>query len=468
MIGTDKIERFLKRWPHEHRPFYSRPHLSRRAFLNLAGAGLTASFLPNKLAAEGDVIPWANVETKNTAKNVIFVLMAGAPSHVDTFDFKQVNGVTPSSFAPTTVNGITWPTGLMPKMANHLGDIAIVRSMRSWALQHSGMQTWLQIGRSPTSALGGVAPNIGSVVAIEKEGERRPDQVFPTFLALSTGRTVGSGYLSSIYAPLKITPDTDGLTATEHPAEGGQARFHPRYALQQVLDQDLRSNSPLGRPAADFEAFYGAARGLMYNPDVELAFGFSEQEHARYGNSSFGDACLVAKQVLEADQGTRFIQIVSGGWDHHQDIYAANAGNKLPVMGRQLDAGLGTLIEDLKNSGLWNETLLVAMGEFGRTVGSLSPQAGRDHYLQHFGVFGGAGVTGGKVIGATNASGAFTADPGWHRERNVRIEDVEATIYSALGINWTNVRYDDPFNRGFEYVPKSKDDVYGPVHELWG
>ena len=137
------------------------------------------------------------------------------------------------------------------------------------------------------------------------------------------------------------------------------------------------------------------------------------------------------------------------------------------MLGRGLDDGYAALVDDLKRDGLLGETLIVLMGEFGRTVGPLSPQAGRDHYLQQFVAFAGGGVRGGKVIGATDPTGAFTVEAGWHRDRDVRVEDVEATLYSALGINWTNVRYDDPFGRGFEYVPKSKDDVYGPIDELW-
>jgi uncharacterized protein (DUF1501 family) len=113
--------------------------------------------------------------------------------------------------------------------------------------------------------------------------------------------------------------------------------------------------------------------------------------------------------------------------------------------------------------------LVVVSGEFGRTVGALSNAAnGRDHYLQMFYVLAGGGVKGGTVIGSTNSTGAFTVDPGWSRFRDVRPEDIEATVYSALGINWTTVRYDDPLGRGFYYVPGSEDDIYGPVNELWG
>jgi uncharacterized protein (DUF1501 family) len=108
------------------------------------------------------------------------------------------------------------------------------------------------------------------------------------------------------------------------------------------------------------------------------------------------------------------------------------------------------------------------MGEFGRTVGKLTGQAGRDHLLQQFVAFAGAGIKGGRAIGSTDATGANTDDPGWSRNRDVKPEDIEATIYSAMGINWTSVRYDDPFGRGFEYVPFSNSqDLYGPVNELW-
>jgi uncharacterized protein (DUF1501 family) len=106
-------------------------------------------------------------------------------------------------------------------------------------------------------------------------------------------------------------------------------------------------------------------------------------------------------------------------------------------------------------------------GEFGRTVGKLTGAAGRDHYPQQFAFFAGAGVTGGKTIGSTDALGANTVDFGWSRDRIIKPEDIEATIYSAMGINWTTVRYDDPLGRGFYYVPNSDQDIYGPINELW-
>jgi uncharacterized protein (DUF1501 family) len=334
---------------------------------------------------------------------------------------------------------------------------------------HSLAQLWTQIGRNPAAALGDVAPNIGSITALEKANDRQPGQAFPTFIALNSNSGAGSGYLDSRFAPFKTTPATAGLANTTHP--DGEVRLNAKWSLLHQLDDGLRVDSPYGKPYEDMDDFYTAAKGLMYNPAVNQAFGFTAADSTRYGGTSFGNACLVAKQILAAGQGTRFIQITLGGWDMHQNIYGVNGdptkGTNIFTLGKQLDDGLSGLIADLKSAGMFGETMIVAAGEFGRTVGKLSPAAGRDHYPQQFALFAGAGVRGGRVIGSTNADGSATVDPGWSRNRDVKPEDIEATIYSAMGINWTTIRYDDPFGRGFEYVPFAKDDVYGPVNELW-
>ena len=443
-------------------PFFARPHWTRRQFFQLAGAGVTASYLARRYMGPADVEA-AGVTTINKAKNVIFILMAGAPSHVDTFDLKVLPGTTPASFNPQTVtNGIVFPTGLMPKLANQLNNIAIVRSMQSHALVHTLAQTWTQIGRNPAAALGSIAPNIGSIVAIEKEKERQPGQVFPTFLALNSPGAVTQGYLSAEFAPFKVNPSAGGLTNTTNP--DGENIFTNRWNAMNQLDGALRTNSPYGNTIDDYSNFYTAAKGLMYNPVVNKAFQYSSSDYARYGSNSFGAACLVAKQVLAANQGTRFIQITIGGWDNHVNIYGAGV---LPANTKTLDNGVGTLLADLQSAGLLNETLVVMNGEFGRTVGPLTGALGRDHYPQQFAVVAGGGVQGGRTIGATNADGSDTADYGWSQGRYVYPEDIEATIYSAMGIDWTTVRTDDPFHRGFAYVPDTDPVTYYPVSELW-
>jgi len=336
--------------------------------------------------------------------------------------------------------------------------------MRSHALVHSLAQTWTQIGRNPAAVLGNVAPNIGSVVAIERESQRQPGQVFPTFLALNSPSGVGQGYFSAEYAPFRVVPSTNGLPDTTLPGDSTGSLFDTRWSLLHQLDDPLRINSPYGQQPDDYQNFYLAAQQLMYNPTVQAAFKFSSADHARYGSTGFGDACLLAKQVLAANQGTRFIQITVGGWDMHQNIYAAN---QLPTLGKTLDTGVSQLLLDLQGAGMFNETLVFMAGEFGRTVGPLTAAAGRDHYPQQFAFFAGGGVTGGKAIGATKPDGSDTVDFGWSQQRYVYPEDIEATIYSAMGIDWTTVRHDDPLGRGFAYVPTTDPVEYFPINELW-
>src|SRR5579883_3467833 len=465
-MKTPKFDRMDKDFAPSRKSFFNRPHWTRRQFFQVAGTCLTGSYLAQRYARAAEVMP-SGVTPQNTANNVIFILLAGAPSHVDTFDLKVLNGVTPSSFTPDTINGIAFPSGLLPGLAQHLQNknFSIVRSMRSHALVHSLAQTWTQIGRNPAAALGNIAPNIGSVVAIEKDSERQPGQVFPAFLALNSGAGVGQGYFPAVYAPFRVTPATSGISNTTNP--DGQSTFTTRFQLLHSLDDNLRIDSPYGQAMQDYNDFYAAANGMMYNPVVNQAFGFTSADSQRYGSSSTGNACLVAYQVLKANQGTRFIQITSNdGWDMHQNIYAAGTG--LPAKGKILDNAVSALLNDLKSSGLLDQTLVVMAGEFGRTVGPLTAAAGRDHWPQQFAVFAGGGIKGGQVIGATNASRSDTADYGWSQQRYVYPEDIEATIYSAVGIDWTTVRHDDPLGRGFEYVPTTGPIQFYPVNELWG
>jgi hypothetical protein len=451
---------YFHKYGYRNQTFFNRPHWTRRQFFQLAGAGITGSYLAQRYA-KAAVVTNSGAQTRNTATNVIFILLAGAPSHTDTFDLKVVPGVTPTSFAPETVNGILWPTGLMPKLGNMTSQFALVRSMQAHALVHSLGQTWTQIGRNPAAALGNIAPNIGSVVAIEKE---TPQSVFPAFLALNSPGGVTQGYFQATYAPFKVQAASGGIANTTNP--DGQTRFNGRLSLMHSLDDNLRIGAPNGQPESDYNDFYTQADAMMYNQTVNQAFSFTAADSVRYGNTSTGNACLVAAQVLKANQGTRFIQITSNdGWDMHVNIYQqAN----LPTKGALLDNAVSALLGDLDAAGLLSTTLVVMVGEFGRTVGPLTAAAGRDHWPQQFAFFAGGGVKGGTIVGQTNASGSDTTDYGWSQKRYVYPEDIEATIYSAMGIDWTTVRHDDPLGRGFSYVPTTDPVQYAPVNELWG
>jgi hypothetical protein len=471
-----KYTALAQKYPHLHQPFFKRPDISRRNFFRVAGGGVAGSYMAGRALASTSVDTNQGMTTKNTAKNVIFILLTGAISAWDSFDLKVISGATPSTFTPTMINGINWPAGIMPKLGAQLDKLALVRSMSAHALVHTLAQTWSQIGRNPAAALGNIAPNIGSVIAIEKDPLRQPGQVFPSFIALNSPSGVGEGYFPATYAPFRVNQNTQATNAgiPDTTNANGQTLFNTMSARLHQLDDPLRLNSPYGQPLTDYNDFYSQADSLMYNPTVNQAFGFVAADSQRYGSSSFGNACLVAKQVLAANQGTRFIQISYGSWDMHQDIYGTinPKGNNMFTMTPALDNGVSALLIDLQSSGLLDETLVVMLGEFGRTPGGLTPAAGRDHYLLQTAVFAGGGVKGGKVIGATSPDGKSITDFGFAGSgttgpRNVWPEDVESTIYSAMDIDWTTIRHDDPFHRGFEYVPFASEGTYGPINELW-
>jgi len=439
--------------------------LGRRAFFKSAGLGVTGYFFAPLAMTVKASAETTGAQLVGTARNVIFIHLQGAPSHVDTFDLK-VGPWTPANFNPTTYNGVLFPQGLMPGLAEHMGKIAIIRSVRAAALVHELQQVWTQIARNPTVLASKIAPNIGSVVAREFDSQRKPHQLLPGFVVLNGGNTVGSGYFDARYTPFSPTPTSEGLAGLVNPA--GQAAFERRFQILMDLDGELRANSPLGEEVSDIDGFYRQSHALMYNPQVNEAFQATPEDQGRYG-AGFGSALIVARNLVKADLGTRFIQINLGGWDNHTEIYQTIR----PSAGA-LDRGLGALLNDLSvlpgvNGGtLLDETLIVVMGEFGRTVGALNTQNGRDHYFQHFTVFAGGGVNGGRVIGKTNDDGSGIVEPGWAQNRAVVNEDIAATIYSALGIDYTKKLRDDPLQRGFEYVPFAAQGAWGPVLELFG
>lgn len=446
------------------------PSFSRRRFLRLAGTGLVASWFaevvdPRVLEAASAVSP----ALRRTARNCILVFLSGAPSQVDTWDLKE-GAWTPSSLAPVSYGELRWPQGLMPKTAGQLGRVAIVRSGMAWALVHQLAQLWSQISRNPTGALGSVSPHVGAVVALEMQAQRKAGDVLPPFIALNSGNLPGAGYMPAALGPFSVQPTADGLTALAHPE--GKARFDARWARLGATDLD-RASGRLGKATLDMDGFYDQAKTLVDTPEVGALFGYSDEEYARYGSSAFGGSMVIAKKLLAADRGARFVQVTLGGWDHHDNIYGAT-GDSLFTRCAELDPALAALLDDLAaapgvaaGKTLLDETMVVVLSEFGRTTGALNGQSGRDHYPRLSYVFAGGGVKGGRVLGRTNATGDAVVDWGWAPRRDVRPEDVTATIYSALGIDYTTVRYDDPLGRGFEYVPGAKDGEYQPIDELF-
>ena len=445
---------------------------SRRNFLRVAGTGLVASYfadvLDPRLLSAATTAP--SLSLHNTARNCIFIFLNGAPSNTDMWDLKE-GAWTPSDFAPTSYGDIRWPQGLLPKTAEHLSKLTIARCGLAWAAVHQLGQTWAQIARNPGGATGAIAPHIGAVVSLESQLARTSADVLPGFIALNSGAIPTSGYLSAKYAPFGVTTNQTGLTTLNHPE--GTARFDRRWGLLHSLDT-ARTSGALGKPSMDMNDFYDQSKALMESPGINALFSFNDADRTRYGATTFGDSLIVARNLVGANKGTRFVQTTLGGWDHHSDIYDRDAAQSLYAQTEDFDAAFGALLTDLStmpgaNAGksLLDETLIVIVSEFGRTPGKLNNQGGRDHYLRNSYVFAGGGTHGGRIIGKTDSIGDKVTEFQWSGNRDVRVEDVTSTIYSALGINYMTIRNDDPLGRGFEYVPGAIHGEYVPVEELF-
>lgn len=171
-----------------------------------------------------------------------------------------------------------------------------------------------------------------------------------TCVSLNTGGSiVGAGYLDGLFTPFDVQPTASGIATLAH--TDGRDTFEARYRALQLLDGKLRQPSPLGANATAMGSFYERGKTMMYDASVEAAFKFTDEEHLRYGDTAFGDSCVVARNLLKANLGTRYVQINFGNWDHHQEIYAKGEnGAELPglyTMCSGLDKGLARLLDDL-------------------------------------------------------------------------------------------------------------------------
>src|SRR5581483_5498800 len=207
-------------------------------------------------------------------------------------------------------------------------------------------------------------------------------------------------------------------------------------------------------PRVQIDAFRGDALQMLRSPKMPEILRLEDEDKKRYGSSPFGESCILARNILAAQSGTRFIALHHGGWDFHTNIYDKSQKANHYTVCRTLDQGLAEMITDLEKipfgggASLLDKTLIVCLGEFGRTPGDVTVGKGRDHHrFAMTGLFAGGGVLGGRAIGATDEQGARVVKTGWARKRSIYPEDVAATIYSALGIDWTKEITNTPSGR---------------------
>jgi hypothetical protein len=438
---------------------------SRRRFLFTAAA--SSAFLAAARRADADVTT-TGVRMRNTARACIFVNMLGAPSQLDTFDPKDGAWNAADASLQQYPGKIVLSQTMFPNLSKITNDLCILHSVKSWEAAHDRGQFYTQTTHPANPAFVAETPNIGSVVALEKGGQGR----VPPFMALNlSGVSMqGAKFLGGTYEPFTAPSNPGGLTTLQQSgftAQTGQQRFQQRFGLLADLDANLRS-APYDQVMASHAAYYSAAQQLMYDPSIASIFQFNSDDDNRYGATPFGRSCIVARNAIQANKGTVFINLFFNGWDTHQSMYDRRYSPNMYTLNGDLDRGLGNLVADLKQSGDFANTLIVAMGEFGRTPGDLNSRGGRDHHQDaQSALLMGGGVRGGHVIGATDSQGDQIIDPGWSQNRVIFMEDIAATIYSALGIDWTKSIVDTPSGRKFEYVPFGSVGTYVPVEEVF-
>ena len=422
--------------------------VTRRDFLRVGG--LSAFGLPALLRAEAR---GAEAATAATAKSVILVYLGGGLSHHDSFDPKpdapaEVRGKY--GVVGTKLPGVTFGDKL-PRLAAGNDRFAVVRSGAHGNDHHETATNWVLSGRFGSAF--GDYPAIGAVVAHEM-GYRGP---MPPYFAVPknpafTWELGKSAFLGGRYESFKAGDPNDANFRVQDVSPPGDlvVKADRRQSLRAAVD-GLARQVEADDQLRTMDEFYARALDLVTSPEARRAFDVRREDprlRDKYGRTTTGQSCLLARRLVEA--GVRFVTVSSGGWDHHANIFPS-LDKRLP----ELDLALSALLDDLDARGLLASTLVVCMGEFGRSP-KVNSMAGRDHWGHAASLlFAGGGVQPGRVIGRTDDQGGYVT------ERPVSPGDVAATIYQAVGVDPTNLLM-TPENR-----PVAILDEGTPIAELF-
>jgi hypothetical protein len=430
--------------------------LSRRLFLQAAAVSAGAS-------VSGWLAPLARAAAHNPKRkrSCILLWMNGGPSTIDLWDLKvgTENGGKFKALK-TNVPGVTVGEHL-PEMAKWMDRCSVIRSLHSREGDHARATYLMRTGNTPMGSIH--YPSIGGLLSKEL-GDLSAE--LPQFVSIAPQRffnaeAYGAGYLGPAYDPLIVgevgfnRPDSGklddllkvknlertGSTSSEHVAA--------RTKLLREMQSRFVAHSP-SRPADSHVSAYDRAVRLM-NSGAGKAFDLSEEKKElrdKYGQTLFGQGCLLARRLVE--RGVPFVEVTLDGWDTHTDNFSA-----VKQLCGQLDKGWSSLMSDLKERGLLDSTLIVWMGEFGRTP-RINPQGGRDHFPNAFSaVLAGGGINGGSTVGATSKDGTEIT------ERPTTIQDFLATASLALGIDYEKQNLSN-VGRPIRIVDKSAN----PIREI--
>ncbi|MGC3968010.1 MAG: DUF1501 domain-containing protein [Pirellulales bacterium] len=408
--------------------------LSRRRFIGhglLGGAAVTCG---GALSGWLPQLAQASVSATGPAKSVVLLWLNGGPATIDLWDLKpgHANG-GPFKTIDTSSAGVRISEHL-PQWAKWMKHAAVVRSITSKEGDHTRAHHLARTGYVPQGAIR--FPALGSLICHETADDAVATDAgagLPPLVSIAPSRyttELGAGFLGPAFAPLDVglyanRPEDLVVPDLARSADVADGQQRDRLRLLNDLDRGFRDQST-NTVAASIRAANDAALRLML-PDASGAIRLDDEPtdvRDRYGRSVFGQGCLFARRLVE--RGVRFVEVTLDGWDTHSNNFTAVQG-----LSTTLDTAAGALLEDLQQRGLLDSTLVVCMGEFGRTP-KINAGGGRDHWPQAWSaVLAGGGVRGGQAVGKTNEAGTEVVDD------PVRVPDLLATICRLVGIDHT-------------------------------
>ena len=381
----------------------------RRAMQLVSGTALAAG-----TASFGELMADQAESLRREGRAMILLWMRGGPSQFETLDPKPgtENG-GPTTAIETSVSGIRIADNF-PQLAKVIDDVAIVRSMTNKEGSHPRATYQMHTGYLPAGSV--KHPSLGSCIS-QQLGD--PESELPSFVSI--GNTLGSGFLGMDYEPFVV--GNPGQLPSNVALPTSRDRFARRRGLLQRLETEF-SDSGARQLVESHRSVYGKSARLVLSPEVK-AFDIANESSSlrgRYGDDDFGRGCLLARRLVE--RGVTFVEVRSGNWDTHQDNFERCANNAGAV-----DPATAALIADLKDRGMLDRTLVVWMGEFGRTP-KINPRNGRDHYPRVFSAaMAGGGIKGGQVYGASTSNGTAVKDS------PVTVQDLFRTICSSMKVD---------------------------------
>lgn len=418
--------------------------IKRRNALQLGLAGLAGGSFLDLLRIQRAAASTATGVTPQ-AKACILIWLDGGPSHFEMFDPKpeapvEIRGDFQA--ISTAVPGVQFSEHL-PKLAANLNKFALIRSVQHNQGNHGAGNHYMMTGAPPRIPVGCGAfvsfhPSVGSVTAYERSAPHG----LPAYFSLpSMTRSGGPNFLGAKYAPFVVADDPNKkafrVRDVALPSGVDDARFTRRQELRSLVDRLPRIDQQAAAdPVLAVDQYYQQGYDLITTPEAQGAFNIESEPDAvrdAYGRNGFGQRALMARRLVEA--GVPFVTINDAGWDHHSDIFGA-LEKRLPAW----DQTVCTLIDDLDQRGLLESTMVIALGEFGRTpkISTLSGRTkpGRDHWANAMSIlFAGGGTQGGQVIGATDRQGHSAV------ERILSPENYVSTLYRKLGIDPDKIYY---------------------------